>query len=45
MYTQAMDIPGGPKAVAAATPEEAARNNAFDARIAADLKIEPRGLV
>ena len=45
MYTQAMDIPGGPKAVAAATPEEAARNNAFDARIAADLKIEPRDMM
>ena len=38
MYTQAMDLPGAPKAVAAATPEEAA----FNARIAADLKVEPR---
>ena len=45
MYTQAMDIPGGPKAVAPATPEEAARNNEFDARIAADLKIEPRDVM
>ena len=45
MYTQAMDIPGGPKAFAAATPEEAARNSAFDARIAADLKIEPRDVM
>ncbi len=38
MYTQAMDLPGGPKVVAAATPEEVA----FNARIAADRKVEPR---
>ncbi|MBL8384824.1 MAG: 1,2-phenylacetyl-CoA epoxidase subunit A [Burkholderiales bacterium] len=38
MYTQAMDIPGGPKAVAPGSPEEAA----FNARIARDEKIEPR---
>ena len=38
MYTQAMDLPGGPKAAAANTAEEAA----FNARIAADKKIEPR---
>ena len=42
MYTQAMDLPGGPKPVAAASPDEAMRNSAFDARIAADKKIEPR---
>ena len=38
MYTQAMDLPGAPKAVVAATAEEAA----FNARIAADRKVEPR---
>jgi ring-1,2-phenylacetyl-CoA epoxidase subunit PaaA len=38
MYTQAMDLPGGPRAVAAATPEEAQ----FNARIADDRKVEPR---
>ena len=38
MYTQAIDLPGGPKVVAASTPEELA----FNARIAADRKIEPR---
>jgi ring-1,2-phenylacetyl-CoA epoxidase subunit PaaA len=38
MYTQAMDLPGGPKVVAASTPEELA----FNARIAADRKVEPR---
>ena len=38
MYTQAMDLPGAPKSVAAATPEEAG----FNARIAADQKVEPR---
>ena len=38
MYTQAMDLPGGPKAVPVSTPEEAA----FNARIAEDRKVEPR---
>ena len=38
MYTQAMDLPGGPKVVAAVTPDEIA----FNARIAADRKVEPR---
>jgi len=38
MYTQAIDLPGGPKVVAASTPEELA----FDARVAADRKVEPR---
>jgi ring-1,2-phenylacetyl-CoA epoxidase subunit PaaA len=38
MYTQAMDIPGGPKAAAPASTEEAR----FNARVAADEKIEPR---
>ena len=42
MYTQAMDLPGGPKVAAANTPEEAAEMRAFNARIAADRKIEPR---
>ena len=35
MYTQAMDLPGTPKSVAAATPEEAG----FNARIAQDQKL------
>ena len=38
MYTQAIDLPGGPQVVAASTPEE----HAFDAAIAADRKVEPR---
>lgn len=38
MYTQAIDLPGGPKIAAASTPEEIA----FDAAVAADRKIEPR---
>ena len=38
MYTQAMDLPGGPKVVAASTPEEIA----FNARVAAERKVEPR---
>ena len=44
MYTQAMDLPGGAKVEPAATgtPEDAARNAAFNVRIAADKKIEPR---
>ena len=43
MYTQAMDLPGGAKLDAAAgSPEETAFNAAFDAKIAADKKIEPR---
>jgi ring-1,2-phenylacetyl-CoA epoxidase subunit PaaA len=47
MYTQAMDVPSGtnsePANSAVAVPaEHAARNEAFNARIAADKKIEPR---
>jgi ring-1,2-phenylacetyl-CoA epoxidase subunit PaaA len=38
MYTQAIDLPGGPKIAQASTPEEIA----FDAAVAADRKIEPR---
>ena len=38
MYTQAIDLPGGPKVVAASTPQE----HAFDAAIADDRKVEPR---
>ena len=38
MYTQAMDLPGVIKLETSATPEE----TAFNARIAADKKIEPR---
>ncbi len=37
-----MDLPGGPTVVAASTPEALAEEQAFDARIAADRKIEPR---
>ncbi len=38
MYTQAMDLPGGPKALPAVSADEAA----FNARIADDRKVEPR---
>ena len=38
MYTQAMDIPGGPRVAPVGTPEEAA----FNQRIAEDRKVEPR---
>ena len=38
MYTQAMDLPGGPKALPVASADEAA----FNARIADDRKVEPR---
>ncbi|MBL8378899.1 MAG: 1,2-phenylacetyl-CoA epoxidase subunit A [Burkholderiales bacterium] len=38
MYTQAMDLPGGPKIAPAASAEEAG----FNARIAEDRKVEPR---
>ncbi len=41
MYTQSMDIPGQqPRAVAAA--EQGAQEQEFEARIAADRKVEPR---
>ena len=38
MYTQAIDLPGGPKVAAPTTAEE----REFDARVAAERKIEPR---
>jgi ring-1,2-phenylacetyl-CoA epoxidase subunit PaaA len=38
MYTQAMDIPGGPDAAPVGTPDEAA----FNRHIAEDRKVEPR---
>src|SRR5579862_3985548 len=41
MYTQAMDLPGGPKVVAGTTPEDFA----FNERVAADRKIEPRDIM
>ena len=38
MYTQAIDLPGGPPVVAPASPQELD----FDAQVAAERKIEPR---
>jgi len=43
MYTQSLDVPGhSPHEPAADTADDAARQAAFDARIAADNKIEPQ---
>jgi len=44
MYTQSLDLPGNPAAVAPSEPglDDASRQAAFDARMAADSKIEPQ---
>ncbi|MFC4519622.1 1,2-phenylacetyl-CoA epoxidase subunit PaaA [Cupriavidus pinatubonensis] len=41
MYTQSLDLPGNPASVTAAA-DDASRQVAFDARVAADSKIEPQ---
>ncbi|QYY31401.1 1,2-phenylacetyl-CoA epoxidase subunit A [Cupriavidus pinatubonensis] len=41
MYTQSLDLPGNPASVTAAA-DDASRQAAFDARMAADSKIEPQ---
>ncbi|CAG2160233.1 1,2-phenylacetyl-CoA epoxidase subunit PaaA [Cupriavidus numazuensis] len=41
MYTQSLDLPGNPASVTAAG-DDASRQAAFDARMAADNKIEPQ---
>ena len=46
MYTQAIDLPdqpsGRPETASGESPVESAQESAFDARVAADRKIEPR---
>ncbi len=44
MYTQSLDLPGNPAAPSSSEPglDDAARQVAFDARMAADAKIEPQ---